>query len=353
MPTDNNRQGIRIPVSDISSLAGLIEKAKLSMADILGPLGLPQDLFVEPKEATIWLSDYFRILARLAKVAGDETFHFTSRRLMPGSTDLIMSSALGCANMLEAVKVIAKSNNLLHGEDYNRVNKRGRRLHYIIDDHDISYALDNQLYNYVTMEAVTLYIFGMLNFLSGDQSVPLLKEVHSRRPQYDPSRDVLSCLGVPVHYNASSYMLTFSEDLGSMPVAGVPTDGISKEVARFVINMVDHNSIQPAAQNKSASARVKQALTQGLVDQQDVADYCHMSVATLKRHLQREGTSFRALKDQARNEQAKKMLAKNYNVNEVAELLGFSEPRSFYRAFKSWNGLSPHAYQQQSQSSRS
>jgi AraC-like DNA-binding protein len=31
-------------------------------------------------------------------------------------------------------------------------------------------------------------------------------------------------------------------------------------------------------------------------------------------------------------------------VKDVAEILGFSEPRSFTRAFKNWTGLSPREY---------
>ena len=349
MSLDNPEPHVSVPLHDILPLVSMVSKAGMSMSDILVPLGLPDNLFACPDTEKIRLSDYFRILARLTKVAGDETFHFTSRRLMPGSTDLIMSSALGSANMLGAMKAIAKSNNLLHGEDYNRVEKSGKHLHYIIDDHEISYALDNSMYNYATMEAVTLYIFGMLAFISDRCSVSLLREVHSRRPQYDPERDLLSCLGVPVHYNAPNYALSYDESLATLPVATTSADThISKKVAEIVIAIVDSSDAQPG-QNRSASHLVKQQLKQGIVDQQEVARHCNMSVATLKRHLRREGTSFRMLRDRVRNDSAKLMFTKGYNASEVAELLGYSDSRSFYRAFKSWNGVSPHTYIQETQ----
>ena len=230
MSLDNPESHVSVPLHDILPLVSMVSKAGMSMSDILVPLGLPDNLFACPDTEKIRLSDYFRILARLTKVSGDETFHFTSRRLMPGSTDLIMSSALGSANMLGAMKAIAKSNNLLHGEDYNRVEKSGKHLHYIIDDHEISYASDNSMYNYATMEAVTLYIFGMLAFISDRCSVSLLREVHSRRPQYDPERDLLSCLGVPVHYNAPNYALSYDESLATLSVATTLADAhISKK----------------------------------------------------------------------------------------------------------------------------
>ena len=39
-----------------------------------------------------------------------------------------------------------------------------------------------------------------------------------------------------------------------------------------------------------------------------------------------------------------KLSVQNMSVNDVAVMLGFSEPRSFSRAFKQWSGLPPSAY---------
>ena len=35
-------------------------------------------------------------------------------------------------------------------------------------------------------------------------------------------------------------------------------------------------------------------------------------------------------------------------INEIADLMGFSEPSTFHRAFKKWTGLTPGAYRQNS-----
>jgi AraC-like DNA-binding protein len=60
--------------------------------------------------------------------------------------------------------------------------------------------------------------------------------------------------------------------------------------------------------------------------------------------LQREGTSFRGLRDQARREQAVALLASSkLQVREIAWQLDMTEP-AFSRAFKSWTGMTPLAY---------
>lgn len=39
----------------------------------------------------------------------------------------------------------------------------------------------------------------------------------------------------------------------------------------------------------------------------------------------------------------------SHTINEIAELMGFSEPSTFHRAFKKWTGLTPGAYRQNSE----
>ena len=67
--------------------------------------------------------------------------------------------------------------------------------------------------------------------------------------------------------------------------------------------------------------------------------------ATLRRRLRSEGTSYQDIKDSVRRDTAIHYLSKkSMSVEEVAEKSGFSEPTSFFRAFKRWTGTSPRAY---------
>jgi AraC-like DNA-binding protein len=71
----------------------------------------------------------------------------------------------------------------------------------------------------------------------------------------------------------------------------------------------------------------------------------HITPQTLYRALKREGTSYQRIKDNIRRDIAVTRLVKDrMPVKDVAEILGFSEPRSFTRAFKHWTGLSPREY---------
>ena len=76
-----------------------------------------------------------------------------------------------------------------------------------------------------------------------------------------------------------------------------------------------------------------------------VARKLHVTPQTLHRHLKREGTSYQQVKAALRRDLAVRFLvSERKSVIEIAELLGFAEPRSLSRAFKSWTGLSPREY---------
>ena len=66
-----------------------------------------------------------------------------------------------------------------------------------------------------------------------------------------------------------------------------------------------------------------------------------ISARTLRRHLEQEGTSLRALVDDVRRERANQLLAAGTSAKEVAFELGFSEPSAFSRAYKRWTGRTP------------
>ena len=70
-----------------------------------------------------------------------------------------------------------------------------------------------------------------------------------------------------------------------------------------------------------------------------------MSKQVLHRRLQAEDLSFKDIKMQTRRDIAVNLLFDNkFKIEEIATMVGFSEPSAFIRAFKSWTGSTPLAY---------
>ena len=92
-------------------------------------------------------------------------------------------------------------------------------------------------------------------------------------------------------------------------------------------------------------AKLIERLPSGQVTEGEIADSIHVSQRSLQRRLKEQGMSFTQLLENTRSE-----LGLHYvrdpqrSFNEIAFLLGFSEPSNFSRAFKRWYGKSPSQY---------
>lgn len=87
------------------------------------------------------------------------------------------------------------------------------------------------------------------------------------------------------------------------------------------------------------------ALDGGTPDVQRAASSIGVSTRTLQRKLEEEGTSFKAVLDEARRTLALSYLRDgSRTVSEVAFLVGFSEVSAFSRAFRRWTGRSAVSY---------
>lgn len=89
-------------------------------------------------------------------------------------------------------------------------------------------------------------------------------------------------------------------------------------------------------------AALLEALPSGQGDMGQVSSKLALSRRTLQRHLAAEGLRYSALLQETRQALAQHYLTKTeLPAAEIAFLLGFEEPNSFYRAFRSWTCQTP------------
>ena len=110
-----------------------------------------------------------------------------------------------------------------------------------------------------------------------------------------------------------------------------------------------HLVIQPQASPLSITHRIREILgddfRREMPSFEELTRLLHMSARTLRRRLEREGTSYQRIKDNARRDVAISLLSRDgFTVSEVAEQTGFSDPSAFHRSFKKWTGQSPGSY---------
>lgn len=340
-----NKRPFLVSTHDIASLGTLASSSVEALRRILGELELPVDLLAEDHDGTLDLADYFRILGRLSLEMQDETCRLSSRPLIPGSTHFVWSGVAGAADLLQAMERVAHAYNMLHGGHYNHVEMRDDALVYIIDDHGFPYtARDDERYIHFTMECVLAFLQGMLILVAGDRLSLHLRKVWSRRPRPSRHGGHLDFLAVPVRWNAPYYALVYNRAAARLPVE-IAANNLPADTAVYR-KLVDLIEAQEAGSRRprSVTERVGELFDQGVSDQTQIARTLGLSTATLRRRLHEHGTSFSGLRRQALNDSAKSLLLERHRIGEIAETLGFSDIRSFNRAFKDWNGMTPRSY---------
>lgn len=89
-------------------------------------------------------------------------------------------------------------------------------------------------------------------------------------------------------------------------------------------------------------ATLIEIIASGQTSMDDVAAHLAVSTRTLQRRLREEGTNFQAELDSVREELARNYLGKSdYSSGQIAFLLGYQDPNSFFRAFRGWTGQTP------------
>jgi AraC-like DNA-binding protein len=86
---------------------------------------------------------------------------------------------------------------------------------------------------------------------------------------------------------------------------------------------------------------------------EELARVLQISERTLRRGLKEMGTSYQEMLDKARCEHAIQLLiGTGMSINEIAKHLGFSDSRSFRRAFKRWTGSTAAQYRKEKRMER-
>ncbi|WP_394220753.1 AraC family transcriptional regulator ligand-binding domain-containing protein [Alteromonas gracilis] len=80
-------------------------------------------------------------------------------------------------------------------------------------------------------------------------------------------------------------------------------------------------------------------------NQPDIASQIGISESTMRRRLNTQGTSFRALAEKHKKNRAQTLLRlENTSVQHIALRLGYADSPTFVKAFKKWTGLTPRQF---------
>jgi AraC-like DNA-binding protein len=196
---------------------------------------------------------------------------------------------------------------------------------------------NSQPSHFTTEYAVGLTVT-MSRVLGAGRSDPLEARFSYSAPAYADEYERI--LRLPVRFDAG-------EDGVLFPISMMDSLNPSADAAlRQLLERYAADQLAKIPTSARFSQRVRACILSmlplGSLTTDAVAAQFSMSSRTLRRRLQREDTSYQEILDEVRAELARHHLTKEKRgIDEVAFLLGFSDPSSFTKAFRRWTGQTP------------
>ena len=146
----------------------------------------------------------------------------------------------------------------------------------------------------------------------------------------------------PINFSAKRNVLVFDhEQIEKKLVFSNPK--LARANDQMVVDYLDYFDRDNIAQK--VRIQIIDHLPSGVPSQKKIAQSLNLSLRSMQRQLHREKTTFKSALEDIRKTLARQYLKDSpRSIGEIAYLLGFSEPSSFVRAFKRWNGKTPSQY---------
>jgi AraC-like DNA-binding protein len=146
----------------------------------------------------------------------------------------------------------------------------------------------------------------------------------------------------PVRFGQPRHQLVFDKSILDLPLV------LSDPAAQRLAQEQCERELEAIGPRGAVVAGVRAHLPRddgGFDSLPRIAKKMHMSVRTLKRKLEVDGTSYSELLDEQRRGKAMLLLRRDdLAIEEIADRLGYSDAANFTRAFRRWTGTTPKAF---------
>ncbi len=312
-------------------LALKLKELGVSVPAVLRSAGLPRDLF-EQTRVLVSTEELFALWRGIEVVSSDPLIGFKlgvetkTERFHP-----MAIAALSTQNLVTATEHLARYKKLTAPEEIlHNLNQEefsiGFRWLLAVD------AEPQVLTDYCFSWSISLARHG-----TGAQLNPIRVEYVQRRSNL---RVLERSFGCKVLSGASRNTIVFRVSDATAPF-------VTRNVELFdLLAPQFEEQLRQYKEEDSFLELVRRAIQDRLTGQRPSIDVIsqslHMSPRTLQRRLQESGSSFQRVLDEARHQMARYYLSNSVlELNEAAYLLGFEDPNSFGRAFRTWEGVPP------------
>jgi AraC-like DNA-binding protein len=163
-------------------------------------------------------------------------------------------------------------------------------------------------------------------------------EIWSMRPPPSNPAPLARFAGCPVLYGQDQSCIFLPSRAADVPLA----DADRAEHDDALAQIAARTASAPWGKTAAVRHALRSAIVSGNVGMPEIAAQLRQHPRSLRRALEREGTTFTALRDEVHYTVARELLSlTQLRVSAIALALNFADISAFTHAFKNWSGTSP------------
>jgi AraC-like DNA-binding protein len=322
----------------ISQVTGILQGARRKGMDtgaILRRSGISPALPEAPL-SRVSQAQYTALIRTLRRTMRDELWGLAGKPVKIGAFSHCCRLLIHCRTLDEAMRTGFGFYRLLVDDFVVRLQVEGGVARVTLQ----SAAQPDACLSYLD-RTFLFFTFGLSCWLVA-RRIPLLG-VDYCEPEPAEGSETYRLFQAPVAYNQPHYALRFEARWLELPVVQ------NVQSLREFLRQAPASLLVKYRDQASITERIRRLLRRHINDElpslDAVGKALSMTPQTLRRRLREEGQGYQAIKDDLRRDIAIEYLAQpELSLIEIANLLGYSEPSTFHRAFKSWTGVAPGEY---------